>query len=156
MSVRGYGGDDDSFVFRNRGSAVIRGGEIEMQASLPADVTIEITAHAARGDDREPGAPLDSIAPATISALVRRHFGGRGYAQVRAAAHAADDRPGPTERAVPGYRVVDLGGGFRVSRRLELRAQMRNVFDETYFASQDTRAVFAPGRTASITAALRF
>jgi len=154
--IERYGGAGDDFFFRNRGDAVIRGGEIEMQASLPADFTLEITAHTARGDDHEPGAPLDGIAPAAISGLVRRHFGGRGYAQVRAAAHAADDRPGPTERAVPGYQVVDLGGGVRVSRQLELRAQVRNVFDETFYASQDTRAVLAPGRTASITAALRF
>lgn len=149
-------GAGDNFFFRNRGDAVIRGGEIEMQASLPADFTLEITAHAARGGDGDAGAPIDAIAPATISGLVRRTFGARGFAQVRAAAHAANDRPGPTEREVPGYRVVDLGGGFRVSTHLELRAQVRNVFDETYFASQDTRAVFAPGRTASITAALRF
>lgn len=149
-------GDGDNFFFRNRGDAIVRGGEIEMQASLPADVTFEIAAQVARGEDADGGAPLDSIAPATISAIARKHFGARGYAQVRVAAHAADDRPGPTERVVNGYGLVDLGGGVRVTRHLELRAQIRNLLDETYFSSQDTRAVLAPGRTASITAALQF
>lgn len=149
-------GDGDNFFFRNRGSATVRGAELEMQASLPADVTLELAAQVARGAADEGGAPLDSIPPATISALARKHFGQRAFAQVRAASHAADDRAGPTERAVPGYRLVDIGGGVRLTDQLEVRAQMRNVLDETYFASQDSRAVLAPGRTASITAALRF
>lgn len=149
-------GDGDHFFFRNRGSATVRGAELELQASLPAGFSLELAAQIARGAAGDTGEPLDSIPPATISALVRKHVGQRGFAQLRAASYARDERAGPTERAVPGYQVIDIGGGVRVTDQLELRAQMRNALDETYFASQDARAVLAPGRTASITAALRF
>ncbi|MEX2270592.1 MAG: TonB-dependent receptor [Vicinamibacterales bacterium] len=149
-------GNGDSFFFRNRGQAVIRGGEIEMQAALPRDVTVELSAQIARGEDADTNAALDSIAPATFSALIRKHFGTRAYAQLRGALFSDDDRPGPTEREVNGYGVIDVGGGARLTRQLELRGQIRNLLDATYFASQDTRAVLAPGRTASVTAVLTF
>jgi outer membrane receptor protein involved in Fe transport len=57
---------------------------------------------------------------------------------------------------VPGYTLVDLSGGATVSRHLEVRALIRNLLDQEYFASQDVRAVFAPGRAASLTAVVRF
>jgi outer membrane receptor protein involved in Fe transport len=57
---------------------------------------------------------------------------------------------------VPGYTLVDLSGGATVSRHLEVRALIRNLLDQDYFASQDVRAVFAPGRAASLTAVVRF
>jgi len=149
-------GDGDSFFFRNRGDAIIRGGEIEIQTSLPGGIAFDIAGQIARGEDPSDGTPLDGISPAMASALLRRHFGTRGFLQLRAAAYARDDRPGPTERIVPGYELIDFGGGLRLTDQLELRVQVRNAFDETHFASQDTRAVLAPGRSASITAALRF
>ena len=58
---------------------------------------------------------------------------------------AADDRPGPTERVVNGYTLFDLGGGVSFGRHLEVRALGRNLFDRTYFASQDVRAIYAAG-----------
>lgn len=149
-------GDGDNFFFRNRGEALINGGEIEIQASLPAGVSVDLAAQVSRGEDADDGTPLDGISAPMFSAQLRKQFGSRGFVQMRAAAYAKDDEPGPTERVVPGYEVIDFGAGLRVTDQLELRAQMRNAFDETYFASQDTRAVLAPGRSMSITAALRF
>ncbi len=37
-----------------------------------------------------------------------------------------------------------------------IRVQARNLLNETYFASQDVRAVLAPGRSASVTLAVTF
>ena len=54
-------------------------------------------------------APLNStmIAVAlpaiTLTAVARQRVGERGYVQARVARFARDERPGPTERAVPGY-----------------------------------------------------
>ena len=144
-------GSGDNFFFRNRGDALIRGLEAEAQATLPAQIVLELTAQIARGEDAASDAALDSIAPPTFSALGRRVFGTRGYAQARVAWFAEDDRPGPTERAVNGYTSVDVSGGVQLARRVELRAAARNLFDATYFASQDTRAVLAAGRSVSAT-----
>ena len=61
-----------------------------------------------------------------------------------------------TRRVVPGFTLIDLSGGVTLVRHLELRGLVRNLSDEAYFASQDVRAVPAPGRAASLTAVVRF
>lgn len=149
-------GDGDDFFFRNRGEAVITGLEAEAQIALPGAVAFEMTAQIARGVTRGDEAPLDGIAPATLTALARRLFGTRGFAQARVAWFAEDDTPGPTEREVNGYTLVDVAAGFHVSRRVEVRAQTRNLFDATYFAAQSVRAVLGPGRSATLTVVLSY
>ncbi|MDQ3068546.1 MAG: TonB-dependent receptor [Acidobacteriota bacterium] len=149
-------GAGDNFFFRNRGEATIRGIEGEVQATLPHALSLELTAQLARGEDAETDAALDSISPATFTALVRKTFGTRTFTQARIGWFGEDARPGPTERLVNGYTLLDLSGGVRLIRQLEIRVQMRNLLDETHFASQDARAVLAPGRSASITFAAQF
>lgn len=149
-------GDGDDFFFRNRGEAVVTGLEAEAQMSLPGAFALEMTAQIARGKTRGDDAPLDGITPATATALARRLFGARGFAQARVAWFAADDTPGPTEREVNGYTLVDVAAGFAFSRHVELRAQTRNLLDATYFAAQSTRAVPGPGRSATLTAVLSY
>ena len=149
-------GDDDNFFFRNRGSAIVKGVEAEAQATLPAAVTLELTAQLSRGETPEDDAALDGIAPATVTALARKLFGTRGFGQARLAWFAEDDRPGPTEREVNGYTLVDLAGGVNLTRRFEVRAQLRNLFDATYFAAQSTRAVLGPGRSVAVTFVARY
>ena len=91
-----------------------------------------------------------------LSAVLRKQFGERGFGQVRAAYFSDDDHFGPTERAVPGYTLLDAAAGWRVAKPLELRIQARNLLDQEYFASQDVRAVSAPGRSASLVATVKF
>ncbi|MGD9905190.1 MAG: TonB-dependent receptor [Vicinamibacterales bacterium] len=154
--VERYQTTTDDFFFRNRGRARLRGVEVETQLDLPGRITVDGAFQAARGRALDPASALDGITTETGSLQVRRLFGARGFAQLRAAWFAEDDRPGPTERVVNGYTLVDLGGGVTLVDHVELRGLVRNLFDETYFASQDVRAVLAPGRAASITAVLRF
>ena len=66
---------------------------------------------------------------------------------VRGAAFASDDRPGPTEQAVPGYGVVDAGAGFTAFEWLEISVLGRNLLDHSYLSSSDEAAVLAPGRS---------
>jgi outer membrane receptor protein involved in Fe transport len=146
----------DDFFFRNRGRARLRGVEVETQVELPWRLTVEGAFQAARGRALDPRSYLDGITTETGSLQARRLIGARAFAQARVAWFAEDDRPGPTERLVNGYTLIDLSGGATVVRQLELRVLVRNLFDEQYFASQDVRAVFAPGRAASITAVVRF
>ena len=102
------------------------------------------------------GANLDGIAPVTFSFQLRRQFHERGYAQVRTAFYAEDEDFGPTERVVNGYTMLDLSGGITIVRPLEIRVIARNLLNEEYFASQDTRAVLAPGRSFAMVAAVKF
>ncbi len=146
----------DDFFFRNRGRARLRGVEVESQISLPWRLSVEAAGQVARGRTPGAGTFLDGISTETGSVQVRKLVGARAFAQARAAWFADDDRPGPTERAVPGYTLIDLSAGVTVYKHFELRGLVRNLGDETYFASQDVRAVSAPGRTASLTAVVRF
>lgn len=148
--------DDEDFFFRNRGEAEVKGLEAEMQAALPADISLELTGHVMRGETPEDGVSLEGITPATFTALARKLFGTRGFAQARLAWFAEDDEPGPGERAVNGYTRMDVAGGVRIARQLELRAQVRNLFNESYFATQTSRAVLAPGRAGTLTAVITF
>jgi len=146
----------DTFFFRNRGRARVRGLELEAQVSLGHGVSLDLASQIARGRATDGNTPLDDISPPTLTAVLRKAFGTQGYAQVRVAGVAEDLQPGPTERIVPGYTLVDLQGGYTPWRKVEVRLQVRNLFDTEYLASQDVRTTWAPGRQASVTLAVRF
>lgn len=154
--IERYQTTPDDFFFRNRGGARLRGLELESQIELPWRLTAEIAAQMARGRVQGASAFLDGITTETGSVQMRRAIGQRAFAQARAAWFAEDDRPGPTERVVPGYTLVDLSAGTPLGRYLEVRGLIRNLFDDDYLASQDVRAVFAPGRALSLTLVARF
>ena len=69
---------------------------------------------------------------------------------------ADDERPGPSEIAAPSATVVDLSGGWKFTRHLELRGIVRNLLDDEYYASPDTRWVYAAGRSLSLTLDFRY
>ncbi len=146
----------DNFLFRNRGTARVRGFEVEAQVSFPRAMTLDIAAQVAEGRALDDNTYLDDISPANLSATLRKQFGERAFGQVRAAYYSDDDHSGPTERAVPGYTMLDAGAGYRIARPLELRLQARNLLDQEYFASQDVRTILAAGRSVSVTANVKF
>jgi outer membrane receptor protein involved in Fe transport len=153
--IERYQEQPDFFFFRNRGRGRLRGVEVEARTDLGAGYSVELgfqrSSGIAVGDD----AALDDISPATYSLLGRKQFG-RGYALVHLAVSADDDRPGPTEIAAPGSSLVDLGGGWRISGRIEVRGLVRNLFDDDYYASPDARFVLAPGRSVLLSATVQF
>jgi outer membrane receptor protein involved in Fe transport len=154
--IERYQTETDFFFFRNRGRARLRGFEVEMQASLGWNVSMETAFQSARGRALDDNAYLDDITPETLSVQLRKNLGVRGaFAQVRTAFFAEDTRPGPTEREAPGYTLIEAAGGVTVTRALELRLSARNLLNERYLASQDVRTVLAPGRSVSLSAVVR-
>jgi len=154
--IERYSTATDFFFFRNRGRARVRGFELEGQISLPAQFTIDLSGQVAEGRALDDNAYLDDMSPTNAAATLRKQFGERAFAQIRAAYFSDDDHFGPTERAVPGYTLVDIGAGLRVVRQLELRVIGRNLLDEEFFASQDVRTILAPGRSVALVANVRF
>jgi hemoglobin/transferrin/lactoferrin receptor protein len=154
--VERYSTQTDFFFFRNRGRARLRGWELETRSDLGHGFAIEVAAQFARGRAVDGNASLDDISPATFSVLGRKDFGARVFAQSRLAIYAKDTRPGPTEIAAPGATLWDAGAGWRIVPPLELRGQVRNILNDTYYASPDARFVLAPGRSASLTATVTF
>jgi outer membrane receptor protein involved in Fe transport len=49
-----------------------------------------------------------------------------------------------------------MSGGYTIARPLELRGLARNLLNQAYYASQDTRAVLAAGRSASLVVNVKF
>jgi outer membrane receptor protein involved in Fe transport len=155
--IERYETETDFFFFRNRGRARLRGFEAEVQGSLGWGLSLESAFQIARGRALDDETYLDDIAPETLSVQVRKSFSAReAFAQVRAAWFAADERPGPTERNAPGYTLVDAAAGVAVFEGVELRLSARNLLNDDYLASQDVRAVAAPGRSVSLSAVVRF
>jgi outer membrane receptor protein involved in Fe transport len=154
--VERYTTQTDFFFFRNRGRARLRGFEVEAASKLGHGFSIEIGSQIARGRALDDNANLDDVSPATFSVLGRKEFSTRGYAQIRTAFYGKDERPGPSEIVAPGATVMDIGGGWRLARQLELRGQIRNALDDRYYASPDPRFVLAAGRSASLTAVVEF
>ena len=152
--VERYQTETDFFFFRNRGEGRIRGFEIESQVDLGRGLTGELAAHIARGTLLDDETFLDDAPADHVSVQLRKALG-RAFAQARMAIYADDNRPGPTEIVQAGYVVVDVSGGFALSRHVDLRAIARNLLDDEYLVSPDPRAVPAPGRSVSITMVVR-
>jgi outer membrane receptor protein involved in Fe transport len=153
--IERYEDEPDFFLFRNRGRARIRGIELEAQAELPREVTLQLAFQKQNGISLDDDAALDDISPVTFVVQVRKELGSRAFVQVRGALYASDERPGPTEVDLPGYGVLDFSAGFRFDERLELRFLGRNLFDATYPVSPDRRAVPAPGVSGLVTLLVR-
>lgn len=146
----------DFFFFRNRGRARLHGVELEARSNLGHGYSVEVTSQFARGRNLDDNANLDDVSPATFSVVGRKEFSTRGWAQMRVGVYDDDDRPGPSEIAAPGATLMDVGGGWRIVRQLELRTHLRNLLNEEYYASPDPRFVLAPGRSASFTVVVEF
>jgi outer membrane receptor protein involved in Fe transport len=154
--VERYASSPDFFLFRNRGRARLRGIELEARSTLGAGVGIEAGVNVGRGVALDDGAALDDVSADTVFFIVQKDVGRRAYSQVRVSLMADDERPGPSEVPMPGAQVVDVSGGWRLTSGLELRAIVRNLLDEAYYASPDPRWVYAPGRSASVTLGFDF
>jgi outer membrane receptor protein involved in Fe transport len=154
--IERYSTATDFFFFRNRGHARLRGFEVEAHTTLPYGLSVELGTAFGRGVALDDDANLDDIGPDTFTALIRQEFGKVAFAQIRTALLAKDQRPGPSEIAAPGASIVDLAGGFRLTKYLELRGSVRNLLDDSYYASPDPRWVYAPGRSASLTLAVEY
>ncbi|HSK08649.1 MAG TPA: TonB-dependent receptor [Vicinamibacterales bacterium] len=148
--VERYETTKDFFFFRNRGRARLRGLELEGQAELGLGFTTQVSAQLTRGAAPDEDIPLDDVPSESLALQLRKQLGARAFAQVRAAVHARDDRPGPTEVAMPGYTMLDASAGYKVTDNLELRFVGRNLLDQRYYASPDPRWVWAPGASGRI------
>jgi outer membrane receptor protein involved in Fe transport len=148
--------DGSDFFFRNRGRTLLRGVELELQADLGHGFVADLALQAAEGRALDDGAPLADVPAEGLTLTVRRGFGEGAVVWARALLRARRDDPGPVERVVPGFGVLDLGGVWRVTKNLEARLVARNLLDAEYLGSPDELAVPAPGRSIVVTLSARF
>jgi outer membrane receptor protein involved in Fe transport len=146
----------DFFFFRNRGRARLRGFELETHSRLGTDLILDVAASIGRGRSVLDAADLDDIASDKLSVTARKLILKRGYVHVRLAAHAADRRPGPSEVAAPAATLLDAGAGWTLHSRVQIRGTVQNLLNDSFYASPDPRWVWAPGRSAQLTAVVEF
>jgi outer membrane receptor protein involved in Fe transport len=144
----------DLFRMRNRGHARLRGFELDARVAAGLGFAVDVTAETSRGEDADTGAPLDDIAPAATSLIIRHAWRTRVTSYLRATFTAAQDRPGSSEVATPSYTLVDAAATWRIADGVELQGTFRNLLDESYYASAGPRWVWAPGRQAVFTVVL--
>lgn len=133
------------FNFRNRGEATIQGLEIESQTRFGDHWSGELGAAYSDGET-DGGANLDEIAPLN-GWVTARWSHERGYVFTRLTVVAEKDDPGPIETTRDAYELLDLGAGYHLNDKLELRLIVRNLADELYFAAADAANDRSPGRS---------
>lgn len=138
------------FRFRNRGSAEIRGAEVEADVTLRPGLVARVTATTARGRARDDGSPTADVPAESVSLSLDHAVGGRFWWRARWQVTARRDDPGPAEVATPGHAVLDASAGYRVGKGLEVRVVLRNLLDRAYPGSPDPVAALAPGRSATL------
>jgi iron complex outermembrane receptor protein len=139
------------YYFRNRGEARLTGAEIEGSVELPHGILLQAGLQSEEGEVAESGSPLDGIPPRGGFLAIRHRIGPRWWWQGRLGSYLEDDRPGPTERVVPAYTLLDAGVGLRLNDAVELQLSCRNLLDRAYQASADEASVLAPGRSVQLT-----
>ncbi len=148
--------EDGDFFYRNRGRARMQGIELEVAMGLGWGMALDVSAQLADGKALDDDSSLDDIPSEGITATLRKAFSDRGGASIRSVLRARDNDPGPNEIVNPAYVVFDLAGFYRLSRNLELRAVVNNVFDASYRRSPDDTATLAPGISAALTVGVTF
>jgi outer membrane receptor protein involved in Fe transport len=134
------------YYFRNRGEAEVKGVELEGIWAFGPDLVAQVAVQWQEGEALDDGTPLDGIPPAGVILTLRRAPGQQWWWLGRVGAFDRVDDPGPNEKVIPGYAVVDAGVGYRVSAALEIQLYGRNLLDQSYLASADENSVLEPGR----------
>jgi iron complex outermembrane receptor protein len=153
------------------GEAESRGVEFDVTGTLPGDVQLLLSyawVDAEATQDvldfnfaqviRE-GDALINVPEHTLSLQLAREFAlGGGALTVGAGMRYVDERLGETatDFQLPDYTVVRAFAAWRLDERFEVRAEVDNLFDETYYTNSFSRLWVAPGADRNATVSLRY
>jgi hypothetical protein len=154
--IERYQSGTDTFLFRNRGLAEIRGVEVEGSVALHHDLAIEMSGQLGRGRADDNGTALDDVGPARAILQVRQAIGARVFVSGRVAAIARDSSPGPSEVTTPGY--VDAGRHGELARKSLAGAAHRRgeSAESAVLLESELPRVLAPGRYGTLTVVLKY
>ena len=135
------------FFFRNRGSALLSGVEVELHRHIGEGLSLGLGGHTAAGRTRADGNPLDDVPAPSLTLIAGKTLGSRSHLRLHGRAFARDSRAGPTETPTPGFGTLDLSWTWLLDSRTQLRFLVRNLTGKDYPASPDRWSVPAPGRS---------
>ena len=153
------------------GEAESRGVEFDVTGTLPGDVQLLLSyawVDAEATQDVldfnfalviDEGDALINVPEHTLSLQLAREFAlGGGALTVGAGVRYVDERLGETatDFTLPDYTVARAFAAWRLDERFEVRAEVDNLFDETYYTNSFSRLWVAPGADRNATVSLRY
>ena len=175
FQVVGFDPINQLLIFQSVNLSKVDIAGVELQgrfapAFMPEGMSLQFSAAYAEGENRETGAPINSVPPLNgVVGLEYRQPGGRWSTSLVARSAAAQDDIDQSSGALlspEGYVIVDALGSWRVSERLQLSAGIYNLADRDYTAYLDVEGVPAnvetpdrfqrPVRNVSIAVGWRF
>ena len=148
LGSRGIDPADGMLTFQsiNRPSVEIDGLEVGGGLDLPLGLSARFAMAYARGEDRDSGAPLNSVDPLSavlgvgFEALDDRWGAEVVWTLVSGKDEADIDESAP-RLATPGYGLVDILVHWDIGQRVRLNAGLFNVTDKTYIRWGDTAGI---------------
>ena len=148
LESRGIDPADGMLTFQsiNRPSVEIDGVEIGGGLDLPLGLSARFAMAYARGEDRDTGAPLNSVDP--LSSVLGIGFGApedRWGVEVVwtlvSGKDVADIDESAPRLASAGYGIVDVLAHLNIGQRIRLNAGLFNMTDKTYIRWADTAGI---------------
>ena len=148
LGSRGIDPADGMLAFQsiNRPSVEIDGLEIGGGLDLPRGLSARFAVAYARGEDRDSGAPLNSVDPLNAVFGVRfeapdDRWGAEVVWTLASGKDEADIDESAPRLASPGYGIVDVLAHVNIGQRIRLNAGLFNLTDKTYIRWADTAGI---------------
>jgi len=134
------------FQYRNAAKAEIHGLEARVDYQLDNGLNLKAGVAWTKGTTTTNGVEqgLESVAPLSVVTGLRYEPGRLWFVQsdlVYNAAKKKADIPTATNFVSPAFFVMDLSGGYHLSRNMTVYAGIRNLFDRKYWSWTDIRGL---------------
>ncbi len=136
---------EEEYYYRNLSRVRISGLEGEFYFSFFKDVELFVNFHHIKGREKDLDTYLNYIPPSRLTLWPKISFG-QFWLEPKVTLAAAQKKPGPLEKQIDGYSLVNAIFGYKLSQKVTFLAIVQNLFDQTYRLSADEQGVDAPGR----------
>jgi iron complex outermembrane receptor protein len=136
---------EEEFFYRNLSQARISGLEGEFYLSVLKDVELYVNFHHLRGREKDSDTYLNYIPPSRLTFWPKFSLG-KFWLEPKVTLAASHKNPGPLEKEIDGYSLVNTIFGYKFSPKVTFLAIVQNLFDQTFRLSADEQGVDAPGR----------
>ena len=136
---------EEEFYYRNLSQVRISGLEGEIYLPVFKDVELFVSFHHIKGHEKDSDTNLNYIPPSRLT-LWPKFSLGKFWLEPKVTLTASHKNPGPLEKEIDGYSLVNAIFGYKFSPKVTFLAIVQNLFDQTYRLSADEQGVDAPGR----------
>lgn len=135
----------DLYTYGNVEQGRIRGLELEWECFPISRLSVFGNGFLYDGKSLATAGPLNDIPPRRLILGSRAWFG-RFSLEINAYFQASQEKPGPSEIAIPGYSLLNLKAAYNLNRYFRLYFRVNNLLDKEYLARPDPNSRPEPGR----------